>query len=154
MPASWSRLPLSLPLQCSDVPADVYLLADTTGSMGGVLSAVKSGAADIISSLASSLSDVRFGAGDYKDFNDAYVFNLGAVLAADGGSSAQTAISGWSASGGGDNPEAQLYALHEVRGCRRSACCLLAACRAPGLLAGPRHAGAVHGLKSAVLFLQ
>lgn len=127
----------SSPLQCSDVPADVFFLADTTGSMGSVLSAIKSGAADIISSLTSSLADVRFGAGDYKDFYDEYAYNAAAPLAADGGSSALAAINSWSPSGGGDAPEAQLFALNEVRGC------LAASRQAEGLLpvAGP--AGAV-----------
>lgn len=114
-PPPHPHAPPLLPLQCSDVPADVLFLADTTGSMGGVLAAVKSGASDILSSLSSSLVDVRFGAADYKDFEDDYAFNLAAVLAADGGASALPAINAWSANGGGDLPEAQLYALHEVR---------------------------------------
>jgi hypothetical protein len=93
---------------------DVYFLADTTGSMGTILAAVQSGAGSILASLAASGSDFHFGVGDYKDFpSDPYAFkhqqSLTGVTAA-----VTSAISGWSAAGGSDTPEGQLFALHRL----------------------------------------
>jgi hypothetical protein len=111
---------------------DVYFLADTTGSMGGALANVKANASQILSTVKANSSQPRFGAGDYKDFRSCaegetvpcfagdYAFNNAASIPAadDDGAAALAAIgddtSGWSASGGGDDPEGQLYALHQL----------------------------------------
>ncbi|MEN8220494.1 MAG: hypothetical protein ABFS56_29920 [Pseudomonadota bacterium] len=59
-------------------------------------------------------TDLAFGVGDYKDFpSDPYAFQSAQSLTADT-SVVQTAINGWSASGGSDSPEAQLYALDRL----------------------------------------
>jgi len=99
--------------------ADVYLLADTTGSMGDVLSAVQADATTILATLAGQVEDIQFGAGDYKDFpNDPYAFNNAAPLGPDdgvgGNPDASDAIQAWSADGGSDGPEGQLFALDQV----------------------------------------
>jgi hypothetical protein len=95
--------------------ADVYFLADTTGSMAGPIGNVQANAADILSTIEAGATDPRFGAGDYKDFPfDAYAFNNAASLDPGTSAAAQTAISGWSAAGGVDGPEGQLYALHKI----------------------------------------
>lgn len=94
--------------------ADIYFLADVTGSMGPVIAAVKAGAANILSSLA-GLGDLQFGVGSYRDFPGApaSVFihqqNVTATTA-----DVQTAINTWSAAGGGDGPEGQFFALDQL----------------------------------------
>ena len=45
---------------------DVFFLADTTGSMGGTLASVQTGAAAIMAGIA-GLGDVAYGVGEYKD---------------------------------------------------------------------------------------
>jgi len=102
-------------LQCGSIPTDVYLLADTTGSMASYLAAVSSGALQIINSLSANITDIAFGAGDYKDFVDPYAFKNAAPITADGGVAARAAINAWDANGGDDNPEEQLFALWQVR---------------------------------------
>lgn len=96
---------------------DIYFLADTTGSMGGIIAAVKAGVPNIIGGIPAG-NDIFYGVGNYKDFVtfDPYAFqhqldptdpiaNLAAI---------QGAINAWSASGGGDAPEAQLFALDQL----------------------------------------
>jgi len=94
--------------------ADVFFLADSTGSMGSAIASVKSGATAIMTTT-SGYGDLAYGAGDYKDFGDVYVYQLGQAITTST-SAVQTAINGWSASGGGDGPEAQLYGLTQVAG--------------------------------------
>lgn len=99
---------------------DIYFLADSTGSMGDVIANVQADAASVLASVDAMASDPRYGAGDYKDFQssqaDPYAFNNGAAIpvADDNGAGALAAIGAWSASGGFDGPEGQLYALHRL----------------------------------------
>jgi Leucine-rich repeat (LRR) protein len=96
--------------------ADIYFLADTTGSMGSPIASVIAGATDVMNSLISSFpdTDLAFGVGDYKDFPfDPYAFQSVQSLTTDT-SVVQTAINGWSASGGNDGSEGQLYALDRL----------------------------------------
>jgi len=109
-----SRLPSQNGMQCGSIPTDVYLLADTTGSMDSYLSSVSAGALQIVNSLSANITDIAFGAGDYKDFRDPYAFRNAAPITADGGVAAQTAINAWHAGGGDDAPEEQLFALWQV----------------------------------------
>ncbi len=107
-----------------DVPenppkADVYFLADTTGSMASVISTVRAGASTILGSLQGAIGDAEFGAGDYKDFPfDSYAFQNGAPIGSDdgvgGANDASDAIDGWRAGGGADGSEGQLYALDQI----------------------------------------
>jgi len=99
-----------------DGDADILLLTDTTGSMGGYISTIKA----VFSPLAASVTallpavDFRWSACDYKDYEDggpyANDINVGQVFDADPALS-QTAINSWTASGGGDGPEQNLSAL-------------------------------------------
>ncbi|MCX6867501.1 MAG: VWA domain-containing protein, partial [Verrucomicrobia bacterium] len=91
---------------------DVYFLADTTGSMGTTIASVKASAASILSSTA-GLGDVAFGVGEYKDVGDVYTWrqNVAGTHLTTTQATAQTAINLWGASGGGDTPEAQLFAM-------------------------------------------
>jgi hypothetical protein len=95
---------------------DIYVLADTTGSMGAAIATVRDNATSILNQVDAVASSPQYGAGQYKDFphsvtsfafqNDQSITtNKPTVLGA---------ISSWSASGGGDLPEANLYALHKL----------------------------------------
>jgi hypothetical protein len=99
---------------------DIYFLADSTGSMGDVIANVQADAASVLATVDGLANDPRYGAGDYKDFQDPqvdpYAFNNGAAIPAadDNGAAALAAIAGWSAIGGGDGPEGQVFALHRL----------------------------------------
>jgi hypothetical protein len=100
---------------------DIYFLADTTGSMGSVLTNVQSNAADVLASIDAVATDPRYGAGNYKDFQspvqlDPYAFQNQASIPAvdDDGAAALAAIQAWSADGGVDLPEGNLFALHQL----------------------------------------
>lgn len=98
---------------------DIAFLSDNTGSMGGVINNVRNSSAALLSSLNSTFPDARFGVARYlgdpsefgEDFDSAYdvitplTSDLGAVT--DG-------FNDWFASGGGDGPEANFYALHQA----------------------------------------
>src|SRR4051812_2337129 len=108
-------LVVTVPANPKPAKADIYFLADTTGSMGSILSAVQSGATSMLSSLASLGADLAFGVGNYKDFlsSDPFAFDNQLSPTATP-ASVVTAITGWSASGGGDLPEAAFYALDRL----------------------------------------
>jgi hypothetical protein len=97
--------------------ADVYLLADTTGSMGTIIGAVQAGIGTIVTDPAFGGFDVAWGAGNYKDFpipgSSPYAFQhqLAPTL---GTAAVSGAVATWSADGGSDTPEAQLFALQQV----------------------------------------
>jgi hypothetical protein len=94
--------------------ADVYFLADTTGSMNAILNAVKAGASNILAALGGLGLDIAFGVGNYKDFpSDPYAFQhqLGPTTVA---VNVTNAINAWAAAGGGDGPEGQLFALDRL----------------------------------------
>lgn len=92
---------------------DLVFLADTTGSMGGAIANVKANATSIMNSVQSAQADSQFAAASYKDFTDAvpYVLNHAVSPSIP---AVQTAINSWSASGGGDTPEAQINALYRL----------------------------------------
>jgi hypothetical protein len=104
-----------IPPKAGVVKADVYFLADTTGSMGDILNAVKAGAGNILAALNGLGLDFAYGVGNYKDFpnppNVAFQHQLNPTnIAAD----VTAAINAWSAGGGSDTPEGQLFALHKL----------------------------------------
>jgi hypothetical protein len=93
---------------------DVYFLADTTGSMSAYLSSVQANINSIISFLSSTGHDVAYGVGNYKDFpSDSYAFGHQLAPTTDL-SLVYNEVSKWWADGGGDEPEAQLYALYQL----------------------------------------
>lgn len=91
---------------------DIVFLADETGSMGGEIADVRNAASAIIAAT-SGLGDVQWGVGGYRDITDAFTYRELTDLTADE-TAVQTAINTWSAGGGGDFPEANLYALEQV----------------------------------------
>ncbi len=91
--------------------ADILFLMDTTGSMGPAIGAVQSTFTATIASLTASLGpNLAFGAGQYKDIGDSPVFAIAQKINTNS-TLAQTAINGFTAAGGGDEPEQALYAL-------------------------------------------
>jgi uncharacterized protein (TIGR03382 family) len=96
---------------------DVIFLADNTGSMGGVVSNAKSGATSIMTGLGAS-ANFNFGVAHYygdpsEGVAPSTSFSTLAPLSASV-AAAQTAINSWNASGGGDIPEANYYALKQT----------------------------------------
>ena len=91
---------------------DVYFLMDETGSMGGTIATVKAAAASILSQTA-GLGDVAFAVGGYRDEGDSFVYRLATDVTTSTGT-VQAGINSWGASGGGDGPEANLFALQQA----------------------------------------
>ena len=108
---------VTVPKNAGPAKADVYFLADTTGSMNSILQAVKTGANNVLATLNGLGVDLAFGVGNYKDFLsrplDPYCFqhqvsptNVAATVTA--------AINAWSAAGGDDTPEGAFFALDRL----------------------------------------
>ena len=95
-------------------PAIVFL-ADTTGSMGPALANVQAGATPIMNVVQAAQPTAVFGVAEYRDQFDAFAFQLNQALTANI-PTAQAAINGWVAGGGGDTMEAQLNALTQLAG--------------------------------------
>lgn len=98
---------------------DFLFLADNTGSMGGVISNVQSVASTLLSDLKTTYSGSQFAVARY--FGDpsegvGYGSNSYQVLQTSTAdtTAASNAISSWIASGGGDTPEANFYALQQA----------------------------------------
>lgn len=109
---------VTLPSDAVIPKADIYILADTTSSMAGPISAVQTGAAAIIDGISSAHpgADLQFGAGNFKDFPpafDPYCFNNDQSITADA-AAVKTAIESWDADGGGDDNEGQFYAYDRI----------------------------------------
>jgi hypothetical protein len=106
---------VTIPANAATAKADVYFLADTTGSMGGILAAVQSGANSVLSSLSGLGIDIVFGVGNYKDFRSGDAYGFQHQVNPTNNTAAVTAgINVWSAFGGGDIPEADLFALNSL----------------------------------------
>ena len=102
-----------------DAPVDVFFLSDTTGSMGGYITAVRDGASDILDDTG-GLGDVWYGVGEYKDHPEPplgeltdYAYMLNQPIT-DDTVAVQAGIDMWGADGGWDWEESQLFALNEV----------------------------------------
>ena len=106
---------VTIPKNAGSTKADVYFLADTTGSMSGILNAVKTGANNILTTLSGLGIDMVFGVGNYKDFASGDPFSFQhQVSPTNVAATVTAAINTWSASGGGDFPEADLFALDSL----------------------------------------
>jgi len=97
---------------------DVYFLADTTGSMEGIIATVQAGSNDVLNALNALGLDMAFGVGNYKDFQDppsdpfAFQHQLDPTTTV---VDVTNAINAWSTNGhGGDIPEGQLFALDQL----------------------------------------
>lgn len=108
---------VTVPPQLPPSLLDIYFLADVTGSMGPVIRRVQGAANTILTTLRTVGADVRFGVGSYNDFvlpsNPNLPFTPQQAIT-DDDSLTVAAINNWTASGGGDTPEAQLFALDRI----------------------------------------
>jgi hypothetical protein len=105
---------------------DIFFLTDDTGSMGGVINNVRSTASGLLSDLNSRFADAAFGAGSYDGdpregvpIASPPATNLTAAYSRQAAITTNTAtvlagINTWAAGGGGDGPEANFFALHQV----------------------------------------
>lgn len=106
-----------------DKRVDVYFLADNTGSMGGVIAAVKTKAQYILNQLEGSDPrfrdfDFRYAVGSYYGdptegnyLETPYVLRQGFTSST---SAVRSAINQWDAAGGGDRPEGNFYAMRTL----------------------------------------
>lgn len=104
---------VTIPAMAGVSKADVYLLADTTGSMEPVINAVKAGANLIVGANYGGL-DIAFGVGNYRDLpgtNPPFAHQLSPDTTP---ANVIAAVNAWTAAdgAGGDASEAQLFALH------------------------------------------
>jgi hypothetical protein len=102
--------------------ADVLFLTDTTGSMGGFISQIKTALSGILAEIDTSLPalDIQYAVADYRNYTDggnysAYGVNLRQPFTADT-TLVQAAINSMSAGGGADGPESQLKAMVNIAG--------------------------------------
>jgi hypothetical protein len=94
--------------------ADIYLMSDTTGSMGGLIASAKAGSADIVTKTTGiGGGTTQWAVGSYKDNGDVYVHRTEQGLTTSS-AAVVAGINTWSASGGGDTPEANLYAVQQA----------------------------------------
>ena len=100
--------------QVASAPVDVFFLADTTGSMGGAINNIQTEIGNIMAEVALSASNVAYGVGEYKDVGDPFVYRENLDPPSMSEPTVQAAVDAWVADGGGDGPEAQLYALEQV----------------------------------------
>lgn len=92
---------------------DVMFLSDTTGSMSSAISNVASNATSIMNTVLAGQPNTQFGAAQYRDVTDSPVFQVDQQITGTV-ANVQSAISSWSANGGGDTPEAQINALWQL----------------------------------------
>lgn len=99
---------------------DIVFLSDTTGSMGGSISNVRSNATSIMNDISSGVpagSIAEFAAAQYKDqefcSSDPFAFNVDQNLTTNT-SDVQNGINTWSAGGGCDTPESWINALWQI----------------------------------------
>ncbi|WP_432920972.1 choice-of-anchor P family protein [Microbispora sp. CA-135349] len=92
---------------------DIAFLIDTTGSMGGVISNVRTNANTILSTVASAQPDAQFAVAEYKDMGDTTPFRVAQNLTADQ-TDVTNGLNSLVASGGGDIPEDGINGLFQV----------------------------------------
>lgn len=104
--------------------ADVFFLVDTTQSMGGTLANVKSvfAGGDLLTQIETHIPDVRLGGGQHDDFPlgpygaaDDETFLLARAMTPPANISGLIeSIEAMELHGGGDGPEANVQALHQL----------------------------------------
>ncbi|MFC4016313.1 choice-of-anchor P family protein, partial [Nonomuraea purpurea] len=93
---------------------DIAFLIDTTGSMGGVISNVRTNANTILSNVASAQPDAQFAVAEYRDVSaDATPFRVAQNLTANQ-TDVTNGLNSLAASGGGDFPEDGINGLFQV----------------------------------------
>jgi len=104
-----------VPAGLAPARVDIYLLADTTYSMALVIEALQNDSDEIVHDVMAEWPrvDLAFGVGSYCDFLGDTAFTHQLDPCTDPGQ-VRAAIDQWSAAGGYDVAEAQLYALHQL----------------------------------------
>ena len=96
---------------------DVYLLADSTGSMGEYLDAVHLSSEEMFAEITAESVGAQFGVGQYQDFTSEGPCNLtfdNQTPITGNAAAVDAAINAWTPVGGCDTPEGQLYALDRL----------------------------------------
>ena len=109
------ELRVTIPKGGEETPLDVYFLCDSTGSMAPSINNVKDNAKKLLNSMSGKYTDIAFGVGNYKDFSDGpgKAFKEQQSISTNK-DEVTKALNDWAASGGGDFPEAQLYAFDRI----------------------------------------
>ncbi len=107
-------------------PVDIAFLADTTGSMGGSINAVKTNVLSLISDISMISSDTFYTVHSYNDCRNgvgdctppegtggSYSWRMEQQLTNDA-KLIQAGVNSWVASGGADGPESNLYGLYRM----------------------------------------
>lgn len=107
-------------------PVDIALLADTTGSMGTSLTAVRTNVLNLISDISMISTNTQWAVHSYNDCRNgtgdcvppegtaaAYSWRMEQQLTGDE-KLVQTGVNKWVASGGADGPESNLYGLYRM----------------------------------------
>ena len=96
---------------------DVYLLADSTGSMGSYLEAAHLSSEELFAQVTALSPGAEFGVGQYQDFTSEgpcdLTFQNQTPITPDT-TAVDEAINAWTPDGGCDTPESQLYALDRL----------------------------------------
>jgi hypothetical protein len=107
---------------------DIFFLTDDTGSMGGPINSVKTTSVALVAALNAAYGDAAFGVGSYdgdpREFSDGRLgsppgpaltspYTRQQTITTDA-AAVSAGIATWAASGGGDGPEANFFALHQV----------------------------------------
>lgn len=106
------RLPVDLPP--APLQADVLLVFDATGSMGGTIRSAKDNAQRIMADLATLIPDIQFGVSYFRDYSGSDVYTLAQSMTTD--RIAVEAALGTIGAGGGGGGWAEAYtrALYET----------------------------------------
>ncbi|PPF44819.1 hypothetical protein C5B85_08735 [Pseudoclavibacter sp. AY1F1] len=110
-PAFAAPAPVEPAPTCEAQPQDVAILIDTTGSMSGAISAAQDTAVSAANTI--SAAGGRVALVEYKDAGDSIVAQTATDFTTDAAAFA-AATETLYASGGGDSPEAVLYALNHT----------------------------------------
>ncbi|OLT23790.1 hypothetical protein BJF81_09350 [Ornithinimicrobium sp. CNJ-824] len=92
---------------------DIVLLVDRTGSMGGAIGNVKANMNAIVAAVEAQAPEAQWAVASYCDVGEPNPFLLHTDLTDDPGS-ATSAVDGITLCNGGDGPEDQLNALHQI----------------------------------------
>jgi hypothetical protein len=96
---------------------DIIFVSDTTGSMGGVIASVQAHITAVANQILAAQPQSQCAVAQYKDrFNcssDPFAYHLDQALTTNL-SAVQSAVNTWSADGGCDEPESDLFALDQI----------------------------------------
>ncbi|MFK7930443.1 MAG: hypothetical protein AB8H79_19805, partial [Myxococcota bacterium] len=99
---------------------DVAFITDTTGSMGGTITAVQGSYSTLLTDLTDTFEDVAGGAAEFDDYNHnsmgagadkPFIMTKGITTDA---SAVSAAVASWTPSGGSDGPESSTEAVYQA----------------------------------------